>query len=433
MRGGRIGCGCRRISSRRGGRRAVPLRRGAGGGHPVHARRAPRGRRLRLRGRPLTAATRLALAGRARSRRESRQSHRAGDDARPPARRERRRHQQRERGGPRRLPRPSRRAGPRDVAGAGDGSRLERRRRARHPHVAGGAAGHRADARLPAARGRAVKGRRRLALGVLLGAALLAVAAFPVRETWWGGWILAVAEAGVVGGLADWFAVTAIFRRPLGLPIPHTALIPHNWELMAERVGVMVGSRVLTKDYVRDELARVDVGELLARGAERVSRADLEKATRLIAGWAAEQMTPATTAELPARGRRLLAAEPVAPLLAAALGVARRQGWDQRLLDGALAVLAGAMERPEFREAVADVVDDLLTRYRERLGMYPRLLMGLAEVVGLLDRERLVTALHTGLREVAKDREHPLRRQAVEVLADLERRLIADAALAARV
>ena len=278
-----------------------------------------------------------------------------------------------------------------------------------------------------------MKAQRRFALFVLLGAAGLAVAALPVRHTWWGGWILAIAEAGVVGGLADWFAVTAIFRRPLGLPIPHTGLIPRNWELMAERVGVMVGSRVLTKDYVRDEIARVDVADLLARGAERISRADLEKATRLIAGWAAEQMTPATTAELLTLVRRALIAEPVAPLLAAALGVARRQGWDQRLLDGALTVLAGAMERPEFREAVGDVVDDMVTRYRERLGTYPRLLMGLAEMVGLIDRERLVMALHTGLREVVKDREHPLRRQAIEVLGDLERRLTDDAALRTRV
>ncbi|HTO13202.1 MAG TPA: DUF445 domain-containing protein [Candidatus Binatia bacterium] len=278
-----------------------------------------------------------------------------------------------------------------------------------------------------------MRGQRRLALGVLLGAAVLAVAAFPVRETWWGGWILAIAEAGIVGGLADWFAVTAIFRRPLGLPIPHTGLIPRNWELMAERVGVMVGGRVLTKEYVRDELARVDVADLLARGAERISRADLERATRVIAAWAAEQVTPATTAELLARGRRALVAEPVAPLLAAALGAARRQGWDQRVLDGALAVLAGAMERPEFREAVGDVIDDLLARYRERLGVYPRILMGLAQVIGVVDRERLVAALHTGLREVAKDREHPLRRQALEVLGDLERRLTAEAPLIARV
>jgi hypothetical protein len=86
--------------------------------------------------------------------------------------------------------------------------------------------------------------QRRLALTVLLVAVGLAVAVVPFRASWWGGWILAIAEAGIVGGLADWFAVTALFRRPLGLPIPHTAIIPANWELMAERVGVMVGDRV---------------------------------------------------------------------------------------------------------------------------------------------------------------------------------------------
>jgi uncharacterized membrane-anchored protein YjiN (DUF445 family) len=278
-----------------------------------------------------------------------------------------------------------------------------------------------------------VAAQRRLATGVLIGAAALGVVVFPLRQTWWGGWILAIAEAGIVGGLADWFAVTAIFRRPLGLPIPHTGLIPRNWELMAARVGVMVGGRVLTKEYVREEIARIDLADLLARGAERVSRQDLERATRLVAGWAAEQLAPATAAELVARVRRALATHPVAPLLATALRVARRQGWDQRVIDGALRVLAEAMERPEFRDTVGDVIDDLVARYRGRLGVYPRLWMGLASVLGLLDRERLVAALHAGLREVAKDRDHPLRRQGVEVLADLERRLEDDPALVARV
>jgi uncharacterized membrane-anchored protein YjiN (DUF445 family) len=278
-----------------------------------------------------------------------------------------------------------------------------------------------------------VAAQRRLATGVLVGAAALGVVVFPFRATWWGGWILAVAEAGIVGGLADWFAVTAIFRRPLGLPIPHTGLIPRNWELMAARVGVMVGSRVLTKEYVREEIARIDLAELLARGAERVSREDLQRATRLVAGWAAEQMAPATTAELVARVRRALATQPVAPLLATVLRVARHQGWDQRLIDGALRVLAEAMERAEFRATVGDVIDDLLARYHERLGMYPRLWMSLASLLGVLDRDRLVAALHAGLREVAKDHDHPLRRQGVEVLADLERRLGIDAALVARV
>ena len=276
-------------------------------------------------------------------------------------------------------------------------------------------------------------GQRRLALGVLLGAGVLAIAAFPLRATWWGGWILAVAEAGIVGGLADWFAVTAIFRYPLGLPIPHTALIPHNWERMAERVGVMVGGRVLTKDYVREEIARIDFADLLVRGAERISRADLDTATRAAARWAGEQLTPAATAELLARARRALVQEPMAPLLATALRVARHQGWDQRILDGGFSVLTGAMERPEFRHAVGEVIDDLLARYRERLGVYPRLFMGLATLLGVLDRDRLVAALHAGLREVARDRDHPLRAQGTEVLADLERRLVDDPALAARV
>ena len=276
-------------------------------------------------------------------------------------------------------------------------------------------------------------GQRRLALGVLIGAGALAVAAFPVRATWWGGWILAIAEAGIVGGLADWFAVTAIFRRPLGLPIPHTALIPHNWERMAERVGVMVGGRVLTKDYVRDEIARINFADLLARGAERVSRADLEAITRTAARWVGEQLTPASAAELLGRVRRALVHAPVAPLLATTLGIARRQGWDQRIIDGGFSVLAGAMERSEFRAAVGEVIDDLLARYRERLGVYPRLFMGLATMLGVLDRDRLVAALHAGLREVARDRDHPLRAQGAEVLADFERRLVDDPALAARV
>ena len=276
-------------------------------------------------------------------------------------------------------------------------------------------------------------GQRRLALGVLLGAAIAAVAAFPVRATWWGGWILAIAEAGVVGGLADWFAVTAIFRRPLGLPIPHTGLIPRNWERMAERVGVMVGSRVLTKEYVREEIGRVDLADLLARGAERISRGDVERATRMVAGWVAEQLTPATTVELLARARRALVGQPVAPLLGAALRVARRQGWDQRLIDGVFTVLAESMDRPQFRAAVGEVIDDLLVRYRERLGVYPRLWMGVASLLGVLDRDRLVAALHAGLREVAKDHDHPLRVQGVALLADLELRLTTDDALVARV
>jgi uncharacterized membrane-anchored protein YjiN (DUF445 family) len=268
---------------------------------------------------------------------------------------------------------------------------------------------------------------------VLLGAGVLAVVAVPFRATWWGGWILAVAEAGIVGGLADWFAVTAIFRRPLGLPIPHTALIPANWEAMAERVGVMVGGRVLTKQYVLDEIGRVDLADLIARGAERISPEDLDAATRTVADWAVEQVTPTAASELMARLRSMLAEQPAAPTLAAALRIARQNGWDRRVVQGLVNVLADAMERPEFRSTVGEVIADLMLRYRARLGVYPRLFIGLAELIGVLDRDRLVEALHSGLRQVAKDSDHPLRTRASEVVAELEDRLVGDAELAARV
>lgn len=275
--------------------------------------------------------------------------------------------------------------------------------------------------------------QRRLALGVLLAAAGLAVVAFPFRSTWWGGWILAVAEAGVVGGLADWFAVTAIFRHPLGVPIPHTALIPANWEGMAERVGSMVGGRVLTPDYVVHEIEGVDAGDLIARGAERLSQADLEAATHAVAGWAAEQLTPTTASELVARLRGLLAAQPIAPTVAAALRIARDHGWDRRVVQAVVLGLADALERPEVRATVAEVIDELLHRYRAQLSVYPRLWIGLAELLGVLDRERIVGALHSGLREVAKNPDHPLRERAAEIVAELETRLTTDARLAARV
>ncbi len=279
----------------------------------------------------------------------------------------------------------------------------------------------------------APRGQRRLALAVLIGAAVLAVVAFPARATWWGGFILAIAEAGIVGGLADWFAVTALFRRPLGLPIPHTGVIPANWEMLATRVGTMVGDRVLTQEYVAREIGRLDVADLVARGAERVSREDLESVTRLLARWAADEFSPATVSELLARGRRLLVTRPIAPTLAAVLEIAHQHGWDQRVISGLVNTLVEALDRPDFRQTVGEVIDDLLARYQARLGGYPRFWIGVANLLGLIDRDRLVSALHAGLATVARDPEHALRRRLAEVVAELPERLRTDARLAARV
>jgi uncharacterized membrane-anchored protein YjiN (DUF445 family) len=275
--------------------------------------------------------------------------------------------------------------------------------------------------------------QRRLALIVLLAAVGLAIAAFPVRASWWGGWILAIAEAGIVGGLADWFAVTAIFRRPLGLPIPHTALIPANWELMAERVGTMVGDRVLTKEYVSREVSRFDIADLLARAADRVKPEDLEAAVRAVARSVADQLSPAAAADVVVWLRRFLLGRPLAPLLARAIEIAQRQGWDQRAIEALAGALGDALDRPDFRAAVGELVDEVLAGYRERMGTYPRLLIGLADVFGLINRDRLVGALHGAIRKIAADPDDPLRRRLGEVIGALPERLRRDAALAARV
>ena len=268
---------------------------------------------------------------------------------------------------------------------------------------------------------------------MLLAAAALAVAVFPLRATWWGGWILAIAEAGIVGGLADWFAVTAIFRRPLGLPIPHTALIPANWELMAARVGTMVGSRVLTKDYVGQEIASVDVASLIARAAERLTSRDFDVATRELARWLAAEMSPKAAGDVITRLRDLLLDRPLAPALAAALQMVRRHDWDQRVVTALAGSLAEALDRPAFRETVGELVDDLLARYRERMGVYPRFWIGVASMLGLIDRERVISALQAGLRQVAQEPDHPVRQRLMEAMGELPGRLRTDSRLAERV
>ena len=274
---------------------------------------------------------------------------------------------------------------------------------------------------------------RRLALGVLLAAAALTVAMIPFRATWWGGWILAIAEAGVVGGLADWFAVTAIFRRPLGLPIPHTALIPANWELMAARVGTMVGSRVLTKEYVAQEIARIDIAALIARAATSISSRDLEMATRELARWLASELSPKVASDLITRLRDLLIDRPLAPLLAGMLELAHRNEWDRRLVTAAAGSLAEALDRPAFRATAGDVVDELLARYREGMSLAPRLWIGVARLLGLIDRERFLTALQAGLRQIVGEPDHPVRQRLTDAISELPARLRGDKRLAERV
>ena len=127
-----------------------------------------------------------------------------------------------------------------------------------------------------------------LATGLLLGATvvfLLARWGEAVDAGSWVGYVRATAEAAMVGALADWFAVTALFRRPMGLPIPHTAIIPRKKDQLGDSLGDFVGENFLAEDVVRDKLGRVEVarrvGEWIGQvpNAERIT-AELATAAR---------------------------------------------------------------------------------------------------------------------------------------------------------
>ena len=91
--------------------------------------------------------------------------------------------------------------------------------------------------RLNEARKKLAKSRRWATGLLLLACGLFAVSAVYVRQYPWLGFVKAFAEAAMVGALADWFAVTALFRRPLGLPIPHTAILPRNQARIGDELG----------------------------------------------------------------------------------------------------------------------------------------------------------------------------------------------------
>ncbi len=104
-------------------------------------------------------------------------------------------------------------------------------------------------------------GRYRLGAGLLLlaMAATYAATLFWPMGGFWHGLVHNGAEAAMVGGLADWFAVTALFRHPLGIPIPHTAILPNNKDKIGENLGAFVARHFLEPDAVAAKLRSVDV------------------------------------------------------------------------------------------------------------------------------------------------------------------------------
>ncbi len=109
----------------------------------------------------------------------------------------------------------------------------------------------------------ALRRHRRAATGLLAGMGGLLVGTYAMPPGYTTDLLQAASKAGLVGGIADWFAVTALFRHPLGLPIPHTAIIPRQKERLGEGLGRFVANHVFTEAEVSRVLARLDLAGIL--------------------------------------------------------------------------------------------------------------------------------------------------------------------------
>jgi uncharacterized membrane-anchored protein YjiN (DUF445 family) len=198
------------------------------------------------------------------------------------------------------------------------------------------------------------------------------------------GYVQAGAEASMVGGVADWFAVTALFRRPLGLPIPHTALIVERKDQFAATLGQFVQENFLSADVLAE---RIRAAGLVPRLAVWLSGRD--SAARF-AGRAADVVVTVTEALRDEDVQRVLTAEltrvvdsvEVAPLAGRVLRVVIAGGHGAELFDELLSAVDGYLERhhDELREmfeaeaprwvpgmAYRRVFERLYTRLRDRL------------------------------------------------------------------
>ena len=203
------------------------------------------------------------------------------------------------------------------------------------------------------ARRRDLARMRGFATGLLLLMTAVFVATRLAPVTWtWTAYVQAFAEAGMVGACADWFAVTALFRRPLGLPIPHTGIIPRNKDRIGEALGDFIANNFLTPGVLDARLRRLEPARRLADWLTADDHA------QVLAARVAAVLPDMIGAGAEMRGlaadlfRRAARSRPVAPLAARLLGWLWREPAVQRLVSRLIDRLADfGLEHETFIQA----------------------------------------------------------------------------------
>ncbi len=247
------------------------------------------------------------------------------------------------------------------------------------------------------------------ATGLLVCMAALFVVSRSLQSAYpWLEYVKAFAEAAMVGGLADWFAVTALFRHPLGLPIPHTAIIPRNKDRIGEALANFINENFLVPSVVARRMRNIDVagaaGRFLRAPAAEGKRIR-QGASRLIAdvfeGLDDQRLGGIVKGAIASRIQKM----EIAPLLGHALASAINEDRHVPMLEAAIRWMARALEANE--QLIREMVHKKANWALKLAGLDAKL------ADAILDGLRKLTA------EMSTDPAHPVRVKVEEALAQL--------------
>ncbi len=264
--------------------------------------------------------------------------------------------------------------------------------------------------------------RRMRIIATLLLVAMTAIfiaASFAAFNWPWLGYVRAFAEAGMVGACADWFAVVALFRHPLGIPIPHTAIVPRNKERIAGAMGRFITNNFLTPKVLSERLAEVDAAHWIADwlanpdNGRRIARNVALAIPELVRTLPRERITDVLGQSL----LRGLEAMPAAPVAANLLAIVWAQGQTQKLIERSFELLEISLN--QNKEIIRRKVEARSSRW------IPRWVDGIVA-------DKAIAAITITLAEM-RDPAHPWRIELKTAIESLIGRLSSDPELRASV